>query len=216
MIFSGYEPLDKYLLKDPSIIVFYGSAGTGKTNVVFQILRCSSRAGIRGIYVSTEGVVYRNLVERWFKDLSNILFAEAINEVDLIKLMNVLSLVDLPKEFIVAIDTINSFYRLLAADDVTYAIRYLSYVMARLRELTERGVHVLLTAQIREVGEGVEREISGFKVIEFWSDKLVKVEADEATKVRSLSIKLNENESLMINFRITDRGVVWIGHEHIK
>ncbi len=216
MIFSGYEPLDKYLLRDPSIIVFFGSAGTGKTNVVFQILRCSSRAGIKGIYVSTEGVVYRNLVERWFKDLSNMLFAEAINEVDLIKLVNVLSLVDLPKGFIVAIDTINSFYRLLAADDVTYAIRYLSYVMARLRELADQGIHVLLTAQIREVGGGAEREISGFKVIEFWSDRLVKIEADEATKVRSLSTRLSENESLVINFKITDRGIVWVGHEHIK
>ena len=211
MICAGYSVIDETLLKNPAIIVFYGVAGSGKTNLLFQILRCSSRKDKKGIYVSTEGSIYRTLVEKWFNDLKNVLFTEAITEDDLIKVINILTTLKYRLNF-VAIDTINMFYRLLSIDDISYALRFLSFIMAQLRYLANNGTYVLLAAQIREIDE---EEIAGIKAINFWSDFLVKVDVKKNEAKRSITAEL-DNANLIVYFKITGKGIEWINHELIK
>lgn len=211
MVCSGCNVIDELLLKRPGIAVFYGIAGSGKTNIVFRILRCSSKIGKRGIYVSTEGSVYKVLVEKWFDELENVLFAEAVTENDLIKIVNVLSTLNYRLDFVV-IDTINTFYRLLSVDDISYALRFLSFIMAQLRHLANKGVYILLTAQIREVDE---EEVAGVKVINFWSDYLIKTDVKKDDTKRLLVVEI-DNANLTVYFKITDRGVEWVGYELTK
>jgi len=54
------KEIDEILFKKPVKVVIYGVAGSGKTNLLLNILKCSQINDFAAIFISTEGMTFAN------------------------------------------------------------------------------------------------------------------------------------------------------------
>ncbi|MEM1561156.1 MAG: hypothetical protein QXN35_06350, partial [Ignisphaera sp.] len=72
--------MDKVLLSRYRRILIYGEAGSGKTNIMLNILLCSSKSDSNFYYISTEGSAFLNRVVELGITSNNILFSVALDQ----------------------------------------------------------------------------------------------------------------------------------------
>ena len=175
--------LDLYndlLLKEKCMILIYGEAGSGKTNLTLFLLAKASRNGRRGIYISTEGKTYQALVNQ--DRFTNVFFSEVYELNELSKLIFELeTLLDTlnGERMVIVIDTINSLYRL--QENLEHAVTVLNMQLALLYKLSRLGCTVIVTGQVRErleeeVHATTSIDVSGSTYLRFWPDIIIRLE----------------------------------------
>jgi len=169
---------DELLLKKNSVILIYGEAGTGKTNLVLHLLTRIRNEKCKGIYVSTEGKTYQALIDK--ERFNHILFVEVYSMEQLNKLFLELIPYVIGKDVrVVVIDTINSLYRL--QEDLEYAVIALNMQLAMLHKLSRMGCTAIITGQVRgQLEEShittASIDVSGALYLRFWSDVIIRLE----------------------------------------
>ncbi len=207
MLKSCNTELDEILLKRASKIVFYGEAGVGKTNVILSIFKCSIQNAdptLSFIYISTEGSIVLSRVIELGLNKKNLLFARVLDQSHIIDvLLQILHNVIDVKPIIIAIDSINHYYRIEALNE---GIKKFLEILILLDSLNNHGVYVLSSAQVHiEDGEEV---ISGIEIINLWADFIIEIKKDSRS-TRILKF-IKPDIAKRFRFVITDRGVAWI------
>lgn len=201
IISCGNEHLDRVLFSQPSSLLLYGSEGVGKTNLVLTIIKLSSPS--IALYISTEG---SNYIERanqlGLLERDDVLFAEALDEAHLAQLLARASTV-LKKHSLLVIDSLNYHYRgeVRGIESLRFFLSMLSF----LKQLSQNGVYVVATAQVRE-GENGRVEIPGMQLLIPWADVVARV--DRTGDKRILTVEKPVN--IVAEFRITNHGIEWI------
>ena len=142
-------------------ILLFGPPAAGKTNTALWLAAQYLRGGGRVHYISTEGRLPVEVVERYDLLSSDFLVAIAVDSQHLLSL--VARAVARGPGSLLVIDSVNSFYRAEAHEAV--AGRRLTTLMALLAHSASKGVRSLVTAQIMERPDPVavkEYEVSGY------------------------------------------------------
>lgn len=183
----------------------YGVAGSGKSNLCLWIL---SSTASPSLYISTEGSIPVELLDRYSLTMKGLYFREALSLEDLaIQLVEVLLRFQLFRYESICVDSINAHYRYEVWERQD-ANRLLNAALAALSYLASRfGVRVLLTAQVRE--EEGEVVPSGYDLIEFWSDVIAEVRKLDDTRVLRI-VKPEELKDRKVGFRISSRGLFFV------
>ncbi len=189
------------------IVLIYGVAGSGKTNLTLWLLsNISKNAKAKQLfYISTEGSSYVHLLSR-YSFSNNTYFIDAVNIDHLIDI--VLNVCYGKKDVAaIAIDSINNFYRTEALES-NVINRLLNTVMALLAYARKRmGSYIIVTAQVREVDT---LSFSGESILRFWSDVIAYIRKVEGPELggRELIFELpDEIAGLSLELRIGDKGV---------
>jgi len=181
----------------------YGPAASGKTNLLLNILKLSSTTKI--LYVSTEGSLYLERVSQIEPLTSTTLFINVLSmEELLISIMKALT------EYwdLLIVDSINNPFRSEVIEK-RYALVILNSILAHLRKvIMEKGIYVLLSAQVRAFEE--EDEPSGLKYLRFWCDGMLRLERDRKTGLRNIYLVTNKGEIPIASFKIDKSGIRWL------
>ncbi|MCD6428950.1 MAG: hypothetical protein J7L12_04990 [Desulfurococcales archaeon] len=195
------------LILNRGIVLIYGAAGSGKTNLTLWLLsNISKNTKVRQLfYVSTEGSSYVHLLSR-YSFSNNTYFINAINIDHLIDI--VLDVCYGKKDIAaIAIDSINNFYRTEALES-NVINRLLNTVMALLAYTRRRtGSYIIVTAQVREADT---LSFSGESLLRFWSDVIAcirKIGGSELGSRELIFESPNEIAGLSLELRIGDKGV---------
>jgi len=140
----GRYPFLKALLSRPQLVLVYGEAASGKTNLCLALLKHFSRCLGSAVYISTEGSVYADRVAELGIEESHVYFAEALSADHLLDLLTQI-LVEGPVPMLLIVDSINRFYRMGAGTFEN--LRMFLSTLALLRKISEDyGVRVVVTA----------------------------------------------------------------------
>ncbi|RLG77055.1 MAG: hypothetical protein DRO14_02895 [Thermoprotei archaeon] len=189
------------------IVLVYGPAGSGKTNLTLWLLSRVSRSteAKQLFYVSTEGSSYVHLLSRYCFG-NNIYF---INAVNIDHLLDIILNVCYGKKDVaaIAVDSINNFYRTEALES-NIVNKLLNTIMALLAYAHRRmGSYIIVTAQVREVDT---LSFSGESILRFWSDVIAyirKVGEPELGGRELIFESPDEIAGLTLELRIGDKGV---------
>ena len=185
------------------VTLIYGIAGSGKTNLCLWTL---ARGPGTGLYISTEGPVPLDLLSRYGLAEGNRLFVKEVFSVEdlAVELLEMYVSGSLSKFRGICIDSVNAHYRYEAiwrAD----AGKLLNAALAILSQIASSSdSYVLLTAQVRE--EEGEEVPSGYEILEFWSDNVVKISRSGSKRVIEW-LKPSFRRGWKATFTISDRGV---------
>ncbi|MCD6084382.1 MAG: hypothetical protein J7J20_02440 [Desulfurococcales archaeon] len=201
----------KELALSRGIVLIYGAAGSGKTNLVLWLLsKISGDTPSRNLfYISTEGSSYVHLLNR-YRFGTNTYF---INVVNISHLLDTVLDIYYSKDSIaaVAVDTINNFYRTEVLES-TVINRLLNTVMALLAYIhRSSNSYIIITAQVKEAGE---LSFSGESVLSFWTDVIAytrKIDEQELGSRELIFETPNEIAGLTLKFKIGDEGVELLG-----
>jgi len=193
------------------IVLIYGEAGTGKTNLVLYILSEISLANpkLKHFYISTEGSTFKHLISRYGLDrVRNAFFTEAVNSEHLLNILLGIFLKYGESIGAVIIDSINNFYR----DEALYnkkanIILNTSLSMLAYTSLMSNS-YVLLTAQVRRKPDG-ELDISGGQILMFWADVLIKLSKENNHRIAEVMLP-KELRGLKNSFMISYEGVKFV------
>ncbi len=201
---TGSNVLDELLIKAQGPILVYGEAGVGKTNLALHVSRIASLSSKRVLYVNTEGWAYKGRISV-LDGLDNVVFVD-ISDFWLQTLF-ILSIVPLIVERydLIVIDTINNLFR--CQEDIEAATRSLSSQMSILYWVSRfKKKKVLVLSQVKAGEEG--EEVSGATYIKFWADVIVRLERKGSTRI--LIVEKPEDTGIELEFKITDKGLVWL------
>ena len=203
--------INEYLLRlcSKSIVLIYGEAGTGKTNLALYIMSLFSNKfkGLKHIFISTEGGMFKHLISRYSIG-GNTKFIEAINTHHLLDIVYDLysSRYNLG---VIVIDSINNFYRVEALlnkhiNTITnITLAFLSDMI-----LSSKCLSVILTAQVRSAPEVPDEiEVSGRKVLEYWSDIKIRLSRNIEERFWELVVEEPKLLTFKIKYRITNEGL---------
>jgi RecA/RadA recombinase len=185
------------------VTLIYGVAGSGKTNLCLWTI---SRGSGVGLYISTEGPVPLELLSRYGLTEGERLFVKEVFSVEdlVVELLDMYVSGLLNKFSGICVDSVNAHYRYETAWR-TDAGRLLNTALALLSQLASlRGSYVLLTAQVRE--EEGEEVPSGYEMLEFWSDTIVKITRSGSRRVIEW-LKPNSHRGRRTVFTIGEKGV---------
>lgn len=184
-------------------MLLYGVAGSGKTNLLLNIIACSCRR-VDGhfYYISTEGALQLHRAVKMGIAANNVALAAALSQEHLLDLL--LEAIRRGNVAAILVDTINSFYRMYATDEG--ALRIFMVMLALLDSIAETSTYVLAAAQIRE--EEGEESIVGAELLLPWADVVVKLSRMGRGLHKLSFIKPSLPEDFV--FMITDRGIAWL------
>jgi predicted ATP-dependent serine protease len=193
------ENLDEILFKKPVRAVIYGAAGSGKTNLLLSILKCSKVDNLATIFISTEGMTFINRVTRLSIETKNIYFALALSQDHLISLI-----LDSLKyrTALIIIDSINHLYRVEFKENGSR--NPFTYLLVLLNSINEKGVTIIASAQVRFD----ENTPAGFEYLEAWCDTMLELSV-LPNKTRVLKI-IKPALKTSYKFVITDYGITWL------
>ncbi len=190
------------------IVLIYGVAGSGKTNLVLYILKYLTEhsSNVNHYYISTEGSTFAHLLERY--DLikyNNVWFTEVINLDHLLE--SLLKILTRSRNVgTVVIDSVNNHYRFELFFN-RRANTLLNLVLAILHIITSKNKYPsIITAQttIDELGNV---RVSGESIIKFWSDVIIKVERTEINQRVACFELPSDLRGKCISFIIGEDGV---------
>jgi RecA/RadA recombinase len=185
------------------VTLIYGVAGSGKTNLCFWTL---SRGPGTGLYISTEGPVPLDLLSRYGLVWRDRLFVKEVFSVEdlTVELLEMYVNSSLSRFRGICIDSVNAHYRYEATWRAD-AGRLLNTALAILSQVaSSRGSYVILTAQVRE--EEGEEVPSGYEILEFWSDTVVKITKSGSKRIIEW-LKPSSLKGRKAVFTISDRGL---------
>ena len=215
---TGCAALDELLgggVESGCLTLFYGEAGSGKTNVCLQAARNVAREGKRVIYVDTEGVSLERLRQMCGEDfedvVSRILFSEPYSNEEQEKLIGqAVRMVDEATDVgLIVVDSATMHYRLTLRDDDPVDRRSLARQVARLLRVSRKSeIPVLLTSQVyTDIERGTVEPLGGH-MLAHNCKTLVRLEKVGPAIRRAVRVKHRHlAEGHAVKFRLTDRGV---------
>ncbi len=193
----GDPEIDGDLFVEGEPLIIYGEPGSGKTNLVLKILKESLKTGMSASYISTEGSL---VLERM--DRIGILGFESLHIALAYTLSHLARLVSeavMTGYSIVAVDNINSLYRSEVGSTQRVNEIFLG-ILAMLKQNSLSGRWSIATAQVR----GTEDlEPSGIDLIRFYCKKLARVSR------LSRGVRVIEIEGKRYRFKITENDLVF-------
>ena len=163
---------------------FYGPPGSGKTNIVLQLLVCCAKNGDKAIYVDTEGGLSIERVKQISNNqfdgfASNIIIFEPTSFNEQIEVLKkVENLLDSKREKVelIILDSAVALYSLKEGDS-SQTNRELGQQMALLSRIARNhNVAVVITNHIYSVfdGDGVIEPVGG-TILKYWSKIVVEL-----------------------------------------
>ncbi|MEM2627134.1 MAG: hypothetical protein QW775_02665 [Ignisphaera sp.] len=200
--------LDEIIFSKPNKVLIYGEAASGKTNLLLNVLRCStnlSKLGYAIFFISTEGSTF---LERMFKLRlleENLFISGAIDQNHLASLiLDIIRMFYRYKPLCIIIDSINSHFRVESSTPEGLAM--FIKILTILDTLNKCGIHVISSAQVRSFDE--EQEIPGYEYIYRWADIALNITRGHPF-YRVLRFSKPNIEKLFY-FDITLSGIRWI------
>ena len=197
---------------------FYGPPGSGKTNIVLQLLVCCAKNGNKAIFIDTEGGLSIERVKQISNNqfdgfANNILIFEPTSFNEQIEVLKkVEDLLDSKREIVelIILDSAVALYRLKEGDS-TQTNRELGQQMALLSRIARKhNIAVVITNHIYSVfdGDGVIEPVGG-TILKYWSKIVVELVRANGLGERSAILKRHRSrpEGLRARFRIVDHGI---------
>ena len=211
----GCDKLDRILgggIEQGSVTLFYGEAGTGKTNVCLQIARNVTISGKRVAYIDTEGLSYERLGQV-FKDhddaIRNLLifqvhsFEEQSDRIDKIAKLAASVAISL-----VVIDSLTMFYR-LKYDDPRCRNDFIRQTEVLLNTARQHDIGILVTSQVyANIGTGSVEFLGGHPLHHNAKTIVCLEKKDETGRRKAVIMKhrsIPEGRSSL--YRITETGI---------
>lgn len=204
MLSSCNDVLDEILSKYRKILI-YGEAGSGKTNIMLNMLLCSSKSGIGNFYyISTEGSTFLNRVLSLGTTSNNALFSVAIDQNHLAQLI-----IDIvmfyPRPLAVFVDSINHYYRIEAVEQ--HSLRLFLNMLILLDMISHINTYIVASAQVK-ADEIYGEAIAGYEYLALWADAIATIEK-LSNRTRILRF-IKPPTDLEFKFLIINSGIKWI------
>lgn len=196
---------------DPgTITLFYGEAGTGKTNVCLQLARNATLRELGKVaYVDTEGVSMERLEQICGKNtqkvLKNLLFYHPTSLADQERMVTSLEKIKTPS--LIIVDSLNMYYRLQLKASSDEASRSITAMLSTLLSISRKdNVPVVITGQVYTDDETV-RPFGG-RIMEHIVKTIVRIERDGPGRRRAVLLKhRSQPEQAAAGFAITGSGI---------
>jgi len=207
---TGNKYLDE-VIRDARTILFYGTAGSGKTTMLMKIATniCKNPMD-KCLYISTEETLHYERVARNARKYINVWFTEIYDFNELLD-FTLLKLPYIPLKH-VFVDSINSLYRVISYEEES--ITKYGLLLAALRhKVRESEGKLFASAQVRAGYEEDEEELmaSGMNILNYWFDVIIFLSWKDNNRVARL-VKPAEEEREAF-FEITDEGVEWVNEQ---
>jgi DNA repair protein RadB len=215
----GSEALDGLLeggLEGGAITLFFGEAGTGKTNICLQVARNVAVTGKKVIYIDTEGVSLERLQQMAgdnYEDvMKNILFFEPHSFDEQEKFVDkAIKLAESSLEVgVIILDSATIHYRLTRNDEERGVRKSLSPQLAKLLGVSRsKDIPVVLTSQVyTDIDKGTFEPLGGHVLLHN-AKAIVRLDKVGTGSRRAVIIKHRHlEEGRNANFKLTKTGVV--------
>jgi DNA repair protein RadB len=197
------------------LTLFYGEAGTGKTNLCLTLAKNVALQGKKTIYVDSEGLSMQRLKQIAWEDQEKVLKEVLVSEVHSLEdqdrmIGKAIKLAEgNPDVGLIVVDSITMFYRLASKDDERAERRVLSGQSAKLLTLARKmNMPVVVTSQVYTDVETGAFEALGGNVLHHNAKTIVKIERVAPSKRRAVLMKhrhLAEGRTAV--FYLTEQGV---------
>jgi len=214
----GSTALDDLLqggLEGGAITLFFGEAGSGKTNICLQVARNVALAGKKVVYIDTEGVSLERLQQIAGDDyeevMKNILFFEPHSFDDQEKFVDKAArLAESSLEIgVIILDSATIHYRLTRNDEERGIRKSLSPQLAKLLAVARsKDVPIVLTSQVyTDIEKGTFEPLGGHVLLHN-AKAIVKLEKVGAGTRRAVIVKHRHlEEGKRAEFKLTKTGV---------
>ena len=198
-----------------SITLFFGEAGSGKTNICLQVASMVARSGKKVIYIDTEGVSLERLQqiagENYEDAMKNILFFEPHSFDDQEKFVDkAVKLAESSLEVgVVILDSATIHYRLTRNDEEKGTRKSLSPQLAKLLSAARtKDIPIILTSQVyTDIEKGTFEPLGGHVLLHN-AKAIVRLEKAGTSTRRAVIIKHRHlEEGRRADFKITKNGV---------
>ena len=214
----GSTALDDLLqggLEGGAITLFFGEAGSGKTNICLQVARNVALAGKKVVYIDTEGVSLERLQQIAGDDyeevMKNILFFEPHSFDDQEKFVDKAArLAESSLEIgVIILDSATIHYRLTRNDEERGIRKSLSPQLAKLLAVARsKDVPIVLTSQVyTDIEKGTFEPLGGHVLLHN-AKAIVKLEKVGTGTRRAIIVKHRHlEEGKRAEFKLTKTGV---------
>lgn len=197
-------------LEPGTITLFYGEAGTGKTNICLQVARNATMRDLGKVaYIDTEGVSMERLEQICGKNtqkvLKNLLFYHPTSLAD--QERNIASLDKIKTPSVIIVDSLNMYYRLQLKGGSDEASRSITAMLSALLNISRKdNVPIIITGQVYTDEETV-RPFGG-RIMEHIVKTIVRIERDGPGRRRAVLLKhRSQPEHAAAGFTITNAGL---------
>jgi predicted ATP-dependent serine protease len=201
MLLTCNSLLDKIISSNRKILI-YGEAGSGKTNIMLNMLLCSLKINNSNIYyISTEGSTFLNRVINLGIDSDKVLFSIAIDQHHLTQL--IIETMSCKNLLALFIDTINHYYRIEAVEPQN--IKMFLNILTLL-DMISSNSYVIASAQVK-VDEHSEI-VAGYEYLLMWADAVVFIKklSNRSRVLRFIKPSINQE----FKFLIIKNGIKWV------
>lgn len=203
-------------LEGGAITLFFGEAGTGKTNICLQVARNVAVTGKKVVYIDTEGVSLERLQQMAgdnYEDvMKNILFFEPHSFDEQEKFVDkAVKLAESSLEVgVIILDSATIHYRLTRNDEERGIRKSLSPQLAKLLGVSRsKDIPVVLTSQVyTDIDKGTFEPLGGHVLLHN-AKAIVRLDKVGTGSRRAVIIKHRHlEEGRNANFKLTKTGVV--------
>jgi len=216
---TGSKALDDLLeggLEGGAITLFFGEAGSGKTNICLQITSLVAGSGKKVIYIDTEGVSLERLKQiagdQYEEVVRNILFFEPQSFDEQEKFVDkAVKLAESSLEVgVIILDSATIHYRLTRNDEERGVRKSLSPQLAKLLAAARsKDIPIILTSQVYTDLEKGTFEPLGGHVLLHNAKAIVRLDKIGTSSRRAVIIKHRHlEEGRKADFKLTKDGVV--------
>jgi DNA repair protein RadB len=197
------------------ITLFYGEAGTGKTNLCLVLSRNIARQGKKVVYVDTEGVSLERLSQISGEDfeslVKNVLFSEVHSFEEQEKMVDrAIKLAEgNPEVGVIVVDSMTMFYRLTSREEERSERKSIANQTVKLLSVARKmGIPVLVTSQVyTDIDKGTFEALGGH-ALHHNAKSILMVEKVSPGKRRLVVMKHRHiAEGKIANFSITSDGI---------
>jgi DNA repair protein RadB len=203
-------------LEGGAITLFFGEAGSGKTNICLQVTSLVAAAGKKVIYIDTEGVSLERLMqiagEQYNEVLKNILFFEPQSFDEQEKFVDkAVKLAESSLEVgVIILDSATIHYRLTRNDEERGVRKSLSPQLAKLLAAARsKDIPIILTSQVyTDIEKGTFEPLGGHVLLHN-AKAIVRLDKAGTSARRAVIIKHRHlEEGRKADFKLTKDGVV--------
>ncbi|AEG18785.1 DNA repair and recombination protein RadB [Methanobacterium paludis] len=215
------SPIDSIIgggVEKGCVTQFYGPPGSGKTNIVLQLLVQCARNGDKAIFVDTEGGLSIERVKQisgddFDKFATKIMIFEPTTfkeQDDVLRKLETFIDSKTDRVELIVLDSAVALYRLKDGDS-TQMNRELGKQMASLSRIARKHhIAVVVTNHIYSVfeGDGMIEPVGG-TILKYWSKIMVEIARVNGSGERFAILKRHRSrpEGLRARFRIVDNGL---------